>query len=384
MKYAIRILGVAILLLLAYLCFWPVPIDPAAWRPPQTPPFEGVYAANTLLADTVRLGEGDGVAPEDIAVDKEGRIYGGCEDGRILRWDAEGKNPVVFADTEGRPLGLHFDYTGNLIVADSYKGLLSISNSGTITVLATECDGRLFGFTDDLDITKDGMIYFSDASWKFGQTMYQEDLMEHRPNGRLLRYDPRTGQTHLVVDNLYFANGVAVSPKQDFVLVNETGKYRVMRYWLKGEKKGTVEKFISNLPGFPDGVSAGTDGVFWVALAFPRDASLDSMLAWPFLRKVLVRLPKSFLPKPKQYSFVLGLNEKGEIVHNFQDPAGRYAPITSAEENNSYLYFGSILEKGFGRFQLPGKTPEPIAGMRLGAPPRSSARGVQANPGSSL
>ena len=35
-----------------------------------------------------------------------------------------------------------------------------------------------------------------------------------RPNGRLLAYDPDREETRLVLGNLYFVNGVAVSPDQ--------------------------------------------------------------------------------------------------------------------------------------------------------------------------
>ena len=111
--------------------------------------------------------------------------------------------------------------------------------------------------------------------------------------------------------------------------------------------------FIDNLPGFPDGVSAGSREMFWVAVASPRNALLDSILARPFLRKVLMRLPAFLRPAPESYSCVLGLNRDGEVVHNLQHPNGAYAPITSVEEAFGDLYFGSIIEHGFGRFPRP-------------------------------
>ena len=77
---------------------------------------------------------------------------------------------------------------------------------------------------------------------------------EHQPNGRLLSYDPRGDSVTAVLYPLYFANGVAVSPNGDYVLVVETGRYRVIRYWLKGPRRGEREIFIDNLPGFPDGI----------------------------------------------------------------------------------------------------------------------------------
>ena len=340
-------------IILIYLLFWPVPIDPVAWTPPKAPVLTGVYEVNTRLTPVELLGAGTGVGPEDVAVDAQGRIYGGMEDGQILRFQAGGSQPEVFADTGGRPLGLHFDGADNLVVADAYKGLLSIAPDGSITVLSTEHGGVPFRLTDDLDIAADGTIYFSDASYKFPNDQYVLDLLEHRPNGRLLAYDPSTKTTRLVLDKLYFANGVAVSPDQSFVLVVETGKYQVRRYWLTGPWQGESEIFIDNLPGYPDGISSNGKDTFWLALPSPRIPDFDAMAPQPFLRKIILRLPKSLVfSSTEEYGFVLGLDVDGNVVHNLQDPSGAYAQITSVQEHEGILYIGSLGEAAIGRLPV--------------------------------
>ena len=349
-----RAVAAIVLPVLAYLVLWPVPIDPVAWNPPVAPALEGDFAVNKALAPVERLGEGVGPKPEDIAVDSAGRIYGGFEDGRIMRWDGAGEQAELFIDTGGRPLGLHFDSAGNLVVADSYKGLLRVSPEGAIEVLSTEQGGLPYGFTNDVDIAADGTIYFSDASYKFGQTQFMEDLIEHGANGRLLAYHPETEEAELLLDGLCFANGVAIDPDQQFVLVNETGSYRVRKYWIAGPDKGKDEVAVDNLPGFPDGISTGSKGVFWIALASPRNPLMDKLGPKPFLRKVVMRLPAFLRPKPVQYSFVVGIDSEGEVLHNLQDPEGTYAPVTSVQEHEGMLYFGSIVESAFGRIAVPG------------------------------
>lgn len=340
--------------LVLYLLFWPVAINPGSWTPPPAPALTGPFEQNTKLSTTERLSLGEGFAPEDLAIDGQGRLYAGFDDGRIVRVKIEGSGPEVFANTHGRPLGLAFDSSGNLIVADAVEGLLSLTPAGNITVLTKAADGVPFGATNDLDIAKDGTIYFTDASRKYGMANYKSDLIEHQPNGRLLAYDPGTGTTRTVLDNLYFANGVAVSPDQLFVLVNETGRYRIHRVWLSGPRQGESEIFIDNLPGFPDGISSNGKGTFWVAIVTPRDATLDRLLPYPFLRKAIVRLPKFVQPAPKRYGFVLGLDSDGKVVENLQDGSrGCYAQIANVVEYNGSLYFGSISENAVGRYPLP-------------------------------
>src|SRR5687768_4965328 len=197
-----RLVVFSLLLLVAvllYLLVWPVPISPAAWNPAAAPPLSGDYEKNSRLANVQRLSLGDGFAPEDVAIDSENRIYAGLDDGRIIRLQADGTRPELFANTHGRPLGMKFDSNGNLILADADKGLLSISRNSSITVLSTEADGVAFRCANDLDIAANGKIYFTDASSKFPLSNYKADILEHQPNGRLLAYEPATKTTHVVL-----------------------------------------------------------------------------------------------------------------------------------------------------------------------------------------
>ena len=298
-----------LVLMIAYLALWPVPVDPVAWTPPEAPPMEGVYAPNAYLAGIERIAVPEGgVGPEDVTVDSLGRIYAGLEDGRIMRYQPDGSGEEVFVHTGGRPLGLEIDASGNLIVADANAGLLSVSPEGTLTTLTTEADGLRLGFTDDLDIGPDGVIYFTDASSKFPIHEFSYDIVENRPHGRLMAYDPATGTTRVLLDDLHFANGVAVSPDGAYLLVNETARFLIQRYWLAGPKAGTKELFVDNLPAYPDGVSSDGEGTFWVAMISPRNPVLDRLSPWPSLRKMLLRLPNFLRPAPEPYAFVLGFD----------------------------------------------------------------------------
>ena len=347
--------------LFAYLFFAPVPIAPAAWTPPPAPALTGQYEQNSRLAPVYRLSFGDGHAPEDVAIDAEGKIYAGFEEGRIVQLQPYGNSLQVFANTHGRPLGMVFDREGNLLVADALKGLLSINKAGEVKLLADEADGVKFGCLNDLDVGADGTIYFTEASNKFPMSQHINDLLEHQPNGRLLAFDPKTGKARTLLKGIYFANGVALSPDQSFVLVAETGKYRVLRVWLNRPNSGDLQAprsdvFIDNLPGFPDGISSNGRDKFWLALVTPRQPLFDRLLPHPFLRKVVYRLPKSLQPAPQRYSFVLALDPQGRVVENLQNPTSDcYAQIANVIEHNGALYFGSIGEDAVGKFELKAK-----------------------------
>lgn len=354
MKKLLGVLLILVVALAAYLTLWPVPVEPVAWEAPDAPGLTGPYAVNDELAGVEWLAKGVAEGPEDVAVDAQGRIYGAYADGRIRRLRPDGTDPEVFADTGGRPLGLAWAPDGSLVVADAVRGLLVVRRNGTVRTLVTSADGLPFGFTDDVDVAADGTVYFSDASYKFGMHEVMADITEHGGRGRLLKYEPLADEVTVLLDGLQFANGVAVGPGERYVLVNETGSYRVVRYWLSGDRAGTHDVLIDNLPGFPDNISFNGMDTFWLAIYAPRNAALDFMDDKPFLRKLAYRLPEAVQPKPAKHAIALGLNLDGEVIHNLQDSsADAYAPITSVEQVGDMLYFGSLSAPAIARRQVP-------------------------------
>jgi sugar lactone lactonase YvrE len=342
----------------ATFLFWPPPqgFDPVAWEPLPAPVLSGDFAENLGLTGAERLAENLVLGPEDLSFDATGRIYGGTADGKIVRLQADGTGFEVFATTGGRPLGLHFDAKGALIVCDADKGLLSIDPQGRVEVLSNIAGNRPFRFTDDVDIASDGRIYFSDASSRWDHHHYLFDLLEGRPWGRLLRFDPATRQTEVLLDDLYFANGVALSQNEDFVLVNETYRYRITRYWLKGERAGQHEIFLDNLPGIPDGVSANRRGTFWIALFTPRNARADFLASRPFLKRQIVKLPRAFWPKPERHGIALAVDENGQVQKVLHEPTGERVPqVTSVQEHEGWLYLGNLTEPYLSRVKLEGQ-----------------------------
>lgn len=339
---------------MGYLLLWPVAIAPVAWTPPPAPSLEeGPYARNDGLRGIQRIAQGLGQGPEAIAIDANGRVLTGLEDGRVVSLDRDGRDCRVLGNSGGRPLGLEMNATGEVLIADARRGLVMLGTDGKQKLLADAADAIRIGFADDLDIDAHGRVYFSDASWKFGYGDHYSDGLEHGPRGRLLMWDPAKGEAYTLMYNLHFANGVALGPDEEYLLVNETYKYRIKRYWLRGERAGQEEILIDNLPGFPDNLSFNGSDRFWVALYSPRNAMLDAALPHPWLRQIVARLPDFMQPSPVRHAFILGLDLQGKVVEQYQfDGAGAFAPITSVREHQGWLYLGSLSQNAIGRISL--------------------------------
>ena len=344
----LRISLVSIGIIMLYLLLWPVSIAPVAWQAPTNDGFTDDFKQNRKLADIEIISLEDTHGPEAIAL-KDGILYASTREGWIIRYDELTGEVSKWVNTQGSPLGIAFDNNGNLIVADAYRGLLSIASTGQITLLTNSVNGQGILYADDLDIADDGKIYFSDASSKFGAEQFggtypasRLDILEHGGHGRLLVYNPNSQTTEVVMAGLNFANGVAIDNQSQFVLICETGSYRIHKYWLKGEKIGTSEILIDNLPGFPDNVVHGHNGRFWVGLVSPRNQLLDNVSNLPMLRKVVHRLPDILQPQAQHYSHVFAMDGNGKIATSLQDPKGHYHTNTGALESEEWLYISSL------------------------------------------
>ncbi|NOU71154.1 SMP-30/gluconolactonase/LRE family protein [Paenibacillus sp. LMG 31458] len=345
-RFLLSLLTLLVLGMIVFLLI-PSPIEPAKWSAPTAPSFEesGPWKQNNKLSSAQLVTDAP-KSPEFITFDKEGQLYTGDSDGKIYKvaFDAEG-NPQkaqVFADTKGTPNGLIFDANGNLIVTDVKKGLLSINPSGSIEVLADQVDGKPIYLANELDIAKDGAIYFSDTS-NYGSVTFKE-IAENKPHGRLLKYDPKTKQTTILLEGLYFANGVALSVDEDFVLVAESYHYQLTRYWLKGPKKGTSDIFADNLAGFPDNITRDEQGHFWVGIFTTRLSFVDQMHSNPWLASTMAKIPQSLLSgasAPVKHGLAVELSPQGELIGSWHDPEGTLYGITTAIKHNGYLYIGT-------------------------------------------
>jgi sugar lactone lactonase YvrE len=352
MEIVLWALGGALIL---YLLFWPNGVKPVKWQPPRAPSLQDPpYQINDSLKGLQRIAHIGSVGPEGISVDGMGRLYAGYADGKLMRFAPDGSEGTLLAQTGGRPFGTAAMANGRVLTADALKGLLQIDPHGNVEVLATEAAGRAFGFLNDLDIDHTGAnVYFSDSSSKWGTGHDIDDILEHGGHGRLLRYEFASRTTSVLLSGLQFANGVAVGPGADFVLVAESGEYRVQRFWLKGPKAGTSEVFIDNLPGFPDNLSFNGRDRFWLALAAPRHPLVDMLADKIWLRQLVSRIPAGMLPQSKRHGMVLALNLDGKVTVNAQHVgAAAYSRITSVCESGEWLYCGSADETAIGRIAL--------------------------------
>lgn len=345
--------GILALILLLYFLLAPAGIDPRPWDPPEDSGLTGPYKPNNDLLNAEIIARGRLRGPEDVARSRKGLLYAGLANGDIVQIDKE-ENVQTLVNTGGRPLGLHFDPQGRLIIADAHQGLLRLTLPTHLEVLTQQNEDVTINFADDVTVGRDGAIYFTDASARWDLDQYRRDALESQPSGKLIRYNPETRHSEVLMEDLFFANGVALAADESFVLVNETWGYRVSRLWLTGERAGEREVFLENLPGFPDGISTDRNGHFWIALVAPRNQVLDAIHPYPFLKRLSVKLPPFLQPEPQAYGLIARYDAEGNLISQHQDPGGYHVyGVTSVQDSPAGLLLGTLDGNRLARLDFP-------------------------------
>jgi sugar lactone lactonase YvrE len=321
-------------------------LQPQVWQPDPEQSLTGVFAKNERLSGLQPILESVGYGPEDMALHpSNGMIYTAFANGDIIYFDPQAEDITYSAtlvnNTQGRPLGIRFDGTGNMYVADALRGLLKIDPQGRITILATHYNGQKLQFIDHLAVAKDGTVYFSNATQRFTMHDYVYDFLETSMTGGIFAYHPESDTVTSVMSGLFFANGVALAKQEDFLLINETGKSRILKHWLSGDKAGTHEVFIDNLPAMPDNIYRDPYGVFWVGLINLRDPLVEKLAPYPFIRQLLGGIPANWLAPSSEYGMVIALDEEAQVIQNLQT-ATVYTSITAALPLGNILYVSSL------------------------------------------
>jgi sugar lactone lactonase YvrE len=335
----------------------PPGLEPVPWTDlPPRPELEGPLAANQLLAEAERHGEDELDGPEDVTVGMDGHLYTGTEDGGVWRVTTNGADIESLdqvATLPGRALGLDPYSEDELVVAVPEVGIMAVDvESGESWVLTDRFDGNLIFFPDGVSVADDGTVYFTEAS-----TMYYPgfplDFADGRPHGRLMRYEPATGETEVVADELYFANGVDVAPDESFALVAETTRFRVTRVWLEGDRQGATEPFGPPLVSGPDNLRMDADGRVWLGGSSMRSDVVDAALTSADLRRQMATMSREQVAGAQApYSFAQVLSPEGEPLFSFHDPAGGYTPSV-ALSHDGVVTFGSLNATGIARLPLP-------------------------------
>ncbi|XP_072042327.1 adipocyte plasma membrane-associated protein-like [Amphiura filiformis] len=362
-----RLIQLAIVGLILYAILKESPIKAVAYTLQDPPTFVGPLAPNTKLQEGKRILEGKISGPESLAFYK-GNIYTGTYNGEILRISTTdhkirrlarlGVRPCgkpEYEPTCGRPLGIHID-NGHIYVLDAYLGLFEVEDgTGKHESLAHNkrtYDAKAVAFANDLAkfSRQDGDFFMTDSSRKWQRRQFPLALFEADNCGRLIWYNPKSSRSNVALPKLFFPNGITMSPQEDFLLIAESSRFRILKYYIDGPKSGNLEIFADNLPGIPDNITPSSTGGYWVGLAYVggRMGSypfFDFLADKPWLRNLITKFvnPAKLLSLLPTYGMIIELDQEGLIRRSLHDPTGEVVgSVSEVLDTGDALYLGSF------------------------------------------
>jgi sugar lactone lactonase YvrE len=159
----------------------------------------------------------------------------------------------------------------------------------------------------------------------------------------------------VVLEGLAFANGVALAADESYVAVAESGARTVVRHWLTGPRAGERDLLAEDLPGYPDNISRGSDGLVWVTIASPTDRIVERLHRSPMvLRRRASRIPDALQPQPKRTARVQAYDDAGRLVHDLHGDGSAYHMVTGVREHDGQVWLGSLVESAVASMTVTG------------------------------
>jgi hypothetical protein len=172
-----------------------------------------------------------------------------------------------------------------------------------------------------------------------------------------------------VRDRLYYPNGIEVATDGQSLLIAETFRYRIVRLWIDGPRRGQSDVLAENLPGMPDGLHVDGEGRLFVMMPSRRSPLLSLLHRNPLLTRIFVKLPEWMRPGASSatHPFILVLDENtGEPIDSLHDPDGTFCFLSNMDMDSSgTAWFGSSDCGYVARLPLPD-----LPAPRPGDPPR--------------
>ena len=352
---------------------FPIPHKLYQVEPHSIPPMDAGLLPNDAL-DRFHVVTSSLTEIDDIAFDPRGYFYVSSGN-KVFRCQVGNeKDLTVFAEFDGPAGGMNFSPNGMLMVCVAGKGVAFVDEYGALAGAVDMADKLPIRCALSAAAGPDGSVYIAEGTIYHEPTDWYVDLMERRQAGRLIRCNPDTFETEVLLSGLSYPYGVAISRDGKWLLINESWKHTLSRFPLDDIRENRREVVIPNLPGYPGRISYSSDGGYWMCIFAMRTYLVDFVLTEEKYRREMMRrvdpaywvrpalssgedfleplqaahaitlgILKPWAP-PRSYGLVLKMDEDFEITNSFHcRTGGKRHGITGVAEKKGELY---VVSKG--------------------------------------
>jgi gluconolactonase len=150
-------------------------------------------------------------------------LFSDIPNDRIMRWDAQTGTVSTFRAPSCFANGGARDRHGRLVSCEHLtRRVTRTETDGRITVLADQVDGKPLNAPNDVVVSADGAVWFTDPGYGI-ESSYEGDTAEAELPRRVYRIAVEDGGLDVVVDSLERPKGLCFSPGESLLYVVDSG-----------------------------------------------------------------------------------------------------------------------------------------------------------------
>jgi gluconolactonase len=200
-------------------------------------------------------------------------VWSDIPNDRMLRWDETTSTVGVFRAPSGYTNGHTIDRQGRLVSCEQGgRRITRTEHDGSMTVLVDRYNGKRFNSPNDLVVSSDAAIWFTDPSYGIDSDYEGERANSEIGACHVYRIDPASGLCPIVADDFVRPNGLAFSPDERVLYIADSGgtsipdgPRHIRRFDVIGARLTGGEIFATCTSGFFDGLRLDEFGRIWTS-----------------------------------------------------------------------------------------------------------------------
>ena len=201
-------------------------------------------------------------------------VWSDIPNNRLMRWSEEDGHVSLFRKPSNYSNGNNVDREGRLLTCEQdTRRVTRTEHNGAITVLIDSFQGKKLNAPNDIVVSNDGAIWFTDPGYGIdGDYEGHTDTAELPRN--VYRLDPSTGTATVVAGDFTRPNGLAFSPDEKTLYIIDSGithggPAHIRSFAVDGDKLSGGKVFAEGFaPGFTDGLRCDVDGNVWCSMGW--------------------------------------------------------------------------------------------------------------------
>ena len=194
-------------------------------------------------------------------------LFSDIPNNRILRWEEETGHVSVFRKPSCFANGHTRDWQGRLVSCEHEKRRVTRTEyDGTVTILVEEYQGKRLNAPNDVVVKSDGSIWFTDPGYGI-LFDYEGGRADFELATAVYRFDPDSGSTDVVIDEMDRPNGLCFSPDETLFYIADSGEPKNILVYdvVDGVRLKNGNEFADMKPGVADGMRIDEYGNLWTS-----------------------------------------------------------------------------------------------------------------------